>query len=397
MSASVKGIPNEPPLTGLRVVEVCGDSMTAAAAGATLSQLGADVIKVERPRVGDSCRYRAPFVDDEPGPDRSGWFSYLNAGKRSVTLDIFTPTGRHMLERLAADADAVIEDISAPDRDGFSEPLARNLFKSNNRLVAITITPFGTTGPQACWRGYGININAVAGFALATGEPDREPLAFPGPTAELLTGTHAAAAVIAAVEERGAGVWIDLAAVEALELANTSTDVIRHQFAVPTVQRSGHRSQGSDGFSSVDLPCRDGFVHLSPVLPGQLERLLVVAGLSDLVGASALDVEAELATWLSNITEAELLALEFEHNLGVLPVYSPAEVLNSDVWANAFVDTQVDESVLRLPRAAARADGWALEMTVRAPRLGEHNISVWCDQVGVSRAELITLYETGIL
>ena len=122
--------------------------------GKLLASLGADVVKVEPPKVGDPSRRRGPFPGDAPHPERSGTFLYLNTGKRGITLDIDDPQGRVMLRQMAAEADVIIH--GSPPAFAKSRGLEReSLAEFKPALIVASITPFGSTGPNSGVRGPG--------------------------------------------------------------------------------------------------------------------------------------------------------------------------------------------------------------------------------------------------
>src|SRR5271166_5526044 len=129
------------PFASLKVVEV-GAMASAPYAGKLLADLGAEVIKIERPGQGDPARGRGPFPNNQPHPEKSGLFLYLNTNKLGVTLDIFQPQGMELLERLAADADVLIHNVAPPDMDRAGLSFER-MRKNNPRLVMTSITPYG--------------------------------------------------------------------------------------------------------------------------------------------------------------------------------------------------------------------------------------------------------------
>src|SRR5690242_1825930 len=138
------------PLRGARVLELAGD--VAGPYGAKLlGDLGADVVKAEPPS-GDPSRQRGPFRDNQPDPEASGFYLYLNAGKRGITLDLKQTDGRETLLNLVSDFDVLIEDFAPGTLDSLGIGVAA-LQARNPRLVVVSVTPFGQSGPRAQWKG----------------------------------------------------------------------------------------------------------------------------------------------------------------------------------------------------------------------------------------------------
>src|ERR1700677_845035 len=133
-------------LSSLKIVEI-GEMASAPYASKLMADMGAEVIKIERPGRGDPSRLRGPFPGGQPHPEKSGLFLYLNSNKLGVTLDIARPEGFDLLEKLVAQADVLIHNVWPPDMDRVGLNYERFL-KVNPRLVMTSITPYGLTGPN---------------------------------------------------------------------------------------------------------------------------------------------------------------------------------------------------------------------------------------------------------
>src|SRR5262245_30828672 len=162
-------------LAGLRIVEL-GGLVSAAYAAKLLADLGAEVIKVEDRRAGDTARRLGPFPGDRPGRETSGAFAYLNANKRGITVDLSTPTGRQIARALAREADLIIENL-APKQMTEWQLVYESLASINPGLVVTSITPFGWTGPYRDYLGNDLLAWHASGAGHHfLGEPDRAPL-----------------------------------------------------------------------------------------------------------------------------------------------------------------------------------------------------------------------------
>lgn len=205
--------------------------------GQILADLGAEVIKIERPGVGDDTRgWGPPYLEDRDGNDTHEAAYYLgaNRGKKSVTLDIATPQGQQIARRLAAGCDVLIENYKAGDltRHGLDYEQLRAIHPG---LVYCSITGFGQTGPMRDVAGYDFIIQALGGLMSITGERDGQPGGGPQKVgvavADITTGMYAAVAILAALAHRtqtGAGQYIDLALldVQVAMLANMSMNYL---------------------------------------------------------------------------------------------------------------------------------------------------------------------------
>ncbi|MBI0538006.1 CoA transferase [Roseomonas sp. KE2513] len=274
------------PLSHIRVLDL-SRIMAAPWATQVLADLGADVIKVERPGAGDDTRsWGPPFLADAAGQATrdAGYFLAVNRGKRSVTVDMAKPEGQAVIRRLAEGADIVIENFKAGAlaRYGLDAASLRAL---NPRLVYCSVTGFGQDGPRADQAAYDFAIQAMGGLMSITGERDDAPGGGPQkvgvPIVDLMTGMYAAVAVLAAIARRdqtGTGDTIDLAMldVSAAFLANQSMNWLLSGRAP---KRGGNRHpniQPQDVF-----PCSDGQLVLAVGNDGQFRKLCGALGRPD--------------------------------------------------------------------------------------------------------------------
>jgi crotonobetainyl-CoA:carnitine CoA-transferase CaiB-like acyl-CoA transferase len=256
------------PLTGLRVLD-----LTRVLAGPWCTQilgdLGADIIKIERPRVGDDTRHWGPpwFLRPSDGElGESSYFLSANRSKHSVTVDLANDEGRDLIRQLAAQSDVLVENFKTGDlaRKGLGYEQLR---ASNPRLIYCSITGFGATGPQAGQAGYDYLVQAQGGLMSLTGWADGAPGAGPMRSgmavSDLTTGMNAAIAILAALHHRthsGEGQWIDLALLD--------------------VQVSWLANQAQGYFATGVAPARTGDQHpsLVPYQPFHAkDGLLIVA------------------------------------------------------------------------------------------------------------------------
>lgn len=148
-------------LDGLRVVE-CGRLAAVPFCGRLLAGLGAEVVKIEPPNVGDPARRRPPFAGDQPGLERSLLHLFVNGGKASVTLDLTTATGRRLLGDLLSETDVLVHDYRPSDAAALGLDYA-TLEPLYPRLVVVALTPFGSDGPHSEYRAYDLNVYHMGG------------------------------------------------------------------------------------------------------------------------------------------------------------------------------------------------------------------------------------------
>ncbi|WP_265570367.1 CaiB/BaiF CoA transferase family protein [Sphingomicrobium nitratireducens] len=204
------------PLAGLKVLDL---SRVLAGPWCTqlLADLGAEVIKVEKPGAGDDTRHWGPPWHEHEGEKVAAYFLAANRGKKSLALDFATPEGAEVVRRMAADADVLVENYKVGGLEKYGLD-ANSLRAANPRLVTASVTGFGQDGPYAPRAGYDYIIQAMGGMMSVTGLPDDEPGGGPLKVgvaiADIFTGMYTASAILAALHERertGEGAVIDMA------------------------------------------------------------------------------------------------------------------------------------------------------------------------------------------
>src|SRR3990170_4388016 len=203
------------PLSHIRVLDL-SRVLAGPWAGQNLADLGAEVIKIERPKVGDDSRaFGPPWVKDAQGRDTrdSAYFTSANRGKKSVTVNLQQPEGQALVRALAAKSDVLIENYKFGDLARYGLGY-EDLQKINPRLIYCSVTGFGQTGPYKERPGYDFMIQGMGGMMSVTGEPGGEPQRAGVPIADIITGMYASVAICAALAHRarsGQGQHLDLA------------------------------------------------------------------------------------------------------------------------------------------------------------------------------------------
>jgi crotonobetainyl-CoA:carnitine CoA-transferase CaiB-like acyl-CoA transferase len=362
------------PLAGLKVVELAR-ILAGPWAGQLLADLGAEVVKVERPGTGDDTRqWGPPFAAD----GASAYFHSCNRGKSSVAIDLETAQGRAEVRALAAEADVLIENfkVGGLARFGLDH---ESLAELNPRLVYCSITGFGQTGPYSGRAGYDFVIQAMGGAMALTGEPDGAPQKSGIAYADLFTGLYAAVAILAALRERdrsGLGAHIDMALLDS-QVAVLANQALNWMVSgdVPTRMGNGH----SNLVPYQAFRVADGEIVVAVGNDRQFERLCAILGL----GPLALDerFRTNPARVVNRSALIPLLAeamagrgrKEFADSLEAAGI--PAGPINA-VDA-VFADPQVVERGLRIegesPGLASPVviDGKRQVAERPAPRLGE--------------------------
>lgn len=282
-SPSSSSSPAAGALDGLRVLDL---SRVLAGPWCTqnLADLGADVIKIEKPGAGDDTRHWGPpFFPDEHGQptDEACYFAACNRNKRSVTVDMATPEGQQLIRQLASSSDVVVENFKTGGLARYGLDYA-SLSALNPRLVYCSVTGFGHTGPYAQRAGYDLLVQAMSGLMSITGHADGEagggPLRVGVAVIDLFTGMYATTAILAALHARertGRGQHIDIALLDVAmaTLANQGASFL-NAGVVPQRQGNSHPSL----VPYQDFPTQDGRMLLAIGNDGQFARFCEAAG-----------------------------------------------------------------------------------------------------------------------
>jgi crotonobetainyl-CoA:carnitine CoA-transferase CaiB-like acyl-CoA transferase len=402
------------PLHGVRILD-----LTRVLAGPSCTQLlgdlGADVIKVERPRVGDETRaWGPPFVKDEAGREttESGYYLSTNRNKRSVTIDFSRPDGAALVRRLVARCDALVENfkVGGLAEYGLGYEQLREEFP---RLVYCSITGFGQTGPYAPRPGYDMLAQGAGGIMSVTGEPDRPPVKVGVAVNDVITGLYAAVGLLAALRHRdvhGVGQQVDLGLLD-VSVAWLYNVGLNYLLSGEVPRRLGTAHPNTVPYQV--FPSSDGYFILAAGNDQQFRRCCAVLSRPELADDSRFSTNAarvrnrdDLVAIISELTRKEptrywLEGLE-RHGVPCGPVNTIDQV---------FADPQVTHRQMKItmPYPAAR-DGSvpligsplklsATEVTYRLPppRLGEHTDEVLEEFLGLDAGARAALRRDGVI
>src|SRR5437867_6250133 len=273
----------EAPLAGIKVLDL-SRVLAGPWASQLLGDLGADVVKVERPGAGDDTRaWGPPYLKDEEGRDTdiAAYFLCANRNKRSLTIDLAQPEGQALVRQLAQEADVLLENFKLDGLKQYGLDYA-SLAQLNPRLVYCSITGFGQTGPYAARAGYDFLIQGMGGLMSVTGRVDGEEGAGPEkvgvPLTASMTGRYAAIAVQAALAERarsGCGQHIDLALLD-VQIACLANQAASYLAAGVVPRRMGNAHPAIVPYQ--DFPTADGDMILAIGNDGQFAKFCAVVG-----------------------------------------------------------------------------------------------------------------------
>jgi crotonobetainyl-CoA:carnitine CoA-transferase CaiB-like acyl-CoA transferase len=378
----------------------------------TLADLGADVVKVERPGRGDDTRqWGPPFLGggDDPASGPSAYFLSCNRNKRSAAIDLALPEGRALIDEFIQRADVLVENFlpDALDKFGLRPERLRAL---NPRLVVASISGFGRTGPKAAAPGYDAMIQAAAGLASITGEVDGEPMKTGVAVSDVITGLYAAVSVLAGLHARDAagGMAFDLALADCTlaSLVNVAQGVLA----------TGKRPVRYGNAHPQIVPYQtfataDGHVVLAVGADRQWRRFCSAIGRDELAAdaryeTNALRVQnrgeliALLAAEFAKKTTAQWLALLEAAEIPHSPVRSVDEALaDEQTVARKMTALAVDQSG-RDVRLLASPIHWQDEPPPRVsppPDLGQHTDEILAEWLGYDKARIEQLRKSGAI
>ncbi|MCI0440721.1 MAG: CoA transferase [Chloroflexi bacterium] len=394
------------PLEGIRILD-----LTQVQAGPSCAQLlawlGADVIKIEEPGVGDRTRRERAI---EPDVD-SFYFIVFNANKRSLALNLKTEQGRAIFKRLARVSDVVMENFSPGRMESFG--LGYDVLrKLNRRIIYATIKGFGTYGPNARIKSFEHIAQAVGGAMSANGEAGGEPLFVAPGVGDSGTGLHLAIGVLAALRQRdstGEGQHVEVSMQDAIVNLMRIRMIDTFNSGEP-VKRQGNRMWGGP---SMIYPCKPGGPndYIALVLAGDSwDTILALAGRADLIGDERYatsearqqrgrEVEEIISSWTTTLTKHEAMKALGELGVACGAVQDTYEVLADphlkarDMVIDMHDPARGDYQVIGCPIKLG-----SNEVTVNPPPLlGQHSEEVLASLLDMGDDEIVRLKEAGVI
>ncbi|MGH7779890.1 MAG: CaiB/BaiF CoA transferase family protein [Candidatus Binataceae bacterium] len=397
-------------LSDLKIIEL-GELVSAPYCSKLMADMGADVIKIERPGAGDHARTRGPFPKDDAHPEKSGLFLYLNTNKKGITLDISKPAGMQLLEQLAKGADVLVHNVTPPEMDRVGLTWDR-MRRVNPNLVMTSIAPFGLSGPYRNFRAEDLTIWAAGGVCVLNGSPehaDLPPLKTFGSQAGYQGGTHAAAATMGAVfaHARGeSGQHVEVSVQEAL--ASMLEMTLEYWPYMKTIATR----LGQKPLQPVEtMQCKDGYIYLCCIEEHQWRGFVEIMGnpewaneeifgdrIKRAVNWDALKVFLE--EWVSHQTVLDLYRKAQAKRVPFAPVSTMGDLLsNEHLRARGFF-VEIAQPVAgthKYPGAPLKYSRTPWEIRTPAPTLGQHNDEIFGKQLGLSAARIGELKNKGVI
>ncbi len=397
------------PLAGLTILDL-SRVLACPFASMVLAELGAEVIKVEQPGSGDETRSFEPFAEGPGGERVSGYYMACNRSKRSITVNLRAPEGVEIIRALAAQADALLENFPTGTlkRRGLDWPSLRQV---NPRLVYLSCTGFGQTGPYAKRKGYDTVFQAMGGLLSLTGERGGGPVKPGLPVADLTSGLWVAIALLAALRGRdatGQGGYVDFSMFDG-QVALLTIAAARW-FALGEVPpRLGTEHPGR--VPTASFRCADDrWLHITasdqhwvPLCRALgLDALAEDPGLAANAGRLARreEVMQALSAAMARITRAEAVAKLDAVDVPNGPVLALDEVLSDPhVTARGMVEYFTHPALGEFPALPVplKFDGWDQPEVSRPPLLGEHTEEILRDRLGYDAVRIAALREAGVI
>ncbi|MFW0785973.1 CoA transferase [Gordonia sp. CPCC 206044] len=392
------------PLDGVRVLDV-STILAGPLACQILGDFGADVIKIEHPKYGDNMRGHGRSKDGVPI-----WWKEISRNKRTVALDLKDPRGGEIFRKLAKTADVIVENFRPGtfERWGLGPDV---LIEENPGLVMVRLTGFGQTGPYASRAGFGTLVEAMSGFAAATGQPDGPPTLPAFGLADSICGIAASSAITMALRHRdktGEGQVIDMSLLEPIMAAVGPGPTVYQQLG-EIGQRHGNRST-NNAPRNIYRTSDDGWVAVSTSAQRIAERVLELVGHPEVIdepwfatgGGRAEHVDMlddYVGGWIAQRTRDEVIAAFTEAGAAIGPVYDAKDIVEDPHIRETEMLVEVDDKDLgpvlqhNVMWRMGKSPG-AIRFTGRD--LGENTDEVLTD-VGVTADEITELKESGVI
>ena len=386
-----------------------------------LADLGADVVKVERPGLGDDTRqWGPPFLKDAEGNDttQASYFTACNRNKRSVTIDMATPEGQALIKQMALQADIVVENfkVGGLKQYGLDHESLRAL---NPRLIYCSVTGFGQDGPYAERAGYDLMVQAMTGMMSITGRADTEPGGGPlrvgVAVIDLFTGMYASNAILAALHVRdnaatgtGQGQHIDMALLD-VGMSVLANQAVGYLNANVIPERAGNIHPSVGPYQ--DFPSKDGNVLLAIGNDGQFARFCHAIGEPGWAqdarfthNAARLANRAELVERIRAVTvmrtTRDWISLLEQHAVPCGPINTVRDVFEDpQVKARGLQIAMQHPQAGEVPLVASpiRLSDTPVSYRHTPPQLGQHTDEVLTRHLGLTAEALQTFRDNGVL
>ena len=392
-------------LDGIRVLDLTEDR--GQFAGKFLGDLGAEVIKIEKPE-GSPSRSVGPFKNDEPGLENSLYFLHFNTNKKGITLNLDHPAGRQIFLRMVKGADVLIEDFEVGKMQswGLDYPALREI---NRRLIFTSVTGFGQTGPYSRYKAPDIVSFATGGMLFTSGAAEEAPVVAPCNQAFHSTSIIAAFGILSALflrRKTGEGQFVTLSAHEVV--ASFSQAAMRYSVTSGLGGRTGSQFPAAPARI---YPCKDGYVHPLVFYVNHWRSFRELLGNPDMFMDKAWDnavfrvknvdlIDPYVTEFFMSRTKAEITELCQAKGIPCTPVNTPADISQDDHFRSRGFIAEVEHPVIgrySYLNAPYRFSETPCRIERPAPLLGQHNPEFYRDELGFGESELTKLKAEGVI
>ncbi|OYY05729.1 MAG: CoA transferase [Acidocella sp. 35-58-6] len=401
------------PLHGIRVLDL-SRVLAGPWAGQTLADLGAEVIKIERPGAGDDTRaWGPPFLPDAQNPENRGESAYYlaaNRGKISVTIDFAKPGGQALIKRLAAQSDILLENfkLGGLTKLGLGP---EQLLALNPRLIYGSITGFGQTGPYAARAGYDFLMQGMGGLMSLTGEPDGEPMKVGVAVTDVFTGMYATTAILAALNERhasGLGQHIDIALFD-VQIATLANQISSYLVSGEQPPRHGNAHPSIVPYQV--FKTSDGYTILAIGNDEQFRRFCAIANAPELAESPDYSTNPARVKHRDILVPLLQAIMQTRNTTQWISELEPAAVpcgpinqlpeldTNAQITARHIFKTipHPTGGTMRSVASPMRFSRSATHDNTAPPTLGQHTREILTSHLGATEAELTRWQQEGII
>lgn len=390
-------------LTGIRVLDL-GRVLSAPFCAAMLGDMGAEVIKIEQPEVGDDSRNFAPRINDV-----SAYYINFNRSKKGITLDL--KKGKEIFLRMVKEADVVVENF----RPGVMKKLGLDyeaLSKVNPKIVYAAISGFGQTGPYAGRAGYDTMAQAMSGIMSITGWPDTPPTRSGASVADVMGGLQAVIGILAALRHRdntGRGQMVDISLVDVSVVGLSSVaQVYLTTGQIPGANGNSYTSSAPGG----GYYTKDGYFIMNGSAPKFWAILCNTMNKPELIAdprfatnalrvKNKIELNSIVEAWTRSMTTNEIIDLLLPKGFAVAPVLTLDQVVSDPHIGgvrNMFPEIEHPQvGKIKVTNQALKMSETNPEIQFRSPLLGEHNKDIYCDLFEYSQEELARFKAEGVI
>ena len=399
-------------LEGAKILEYCS-MVSGPYCTKLMADLGAEVIKIEPPGEGDEARTRGPFPGDEPHPEKSGLFLYLNTNKYGLTLDPSRDEGKEIFKELLKEMDILVVDRTAVEMEsmglGFDD-----LRELNPGLIIASLTPFGNSGPYRDYKAREINLAHVSGqgflLPMPTLDPQRPPVKLGGHCSACDAGLVAAVAVLGAFFWKGItgqGQIVDVSRQEAM-MSVQRVETVTYANDNLVMSRIGQAQRRMPGGV---MPCKDGYIVTVTPEEHQWQALMELLGnpawsreewcLNTQQRLQHTDtLTGLLLDWMKEHEKEEIFRKGQALSCPIAPVYSARDIVESKQSEARELFVEMEHPAagkMKIPTSPYRFSQTPWQLRQPAPLLGQHNETIYGERLGYTPEKLAQLKKEGII